>query len=506
MTKIKAAAIIDSQGKMHTGRMHDPIGVDGERGFLTTDGEFVNRKQGMIISREAGQLIDDEGTDELHSHMTRMTDYPEEELNEDLSTKTVLIVCNPLFVDLATRLARDFGKVYLHVPVSGSFPTMNHGMVGYGLEGVELVDNMWDKIDEIDLYVFPDLGHAALQVQLEKMGKRVWGGRYGEELEVYRDVMKEIMEKEGLPVQPWKMVKGMKALREYLQSHENQHVKINKWRGVTESFFAPTYDIVQPKLDEIAAKIGAFQEVLEFIVEDDLPDKVETGLDIFCIDGMYPKKTLCGIEVKDLGYVGEFMEYSSIPEPLTRWTTTMAPYLARAGYRGFLSNEIRIGEDKVPYMIDATCRAPCPPNELYQEMYENLAEIIYYGADGILVEPISKGKFGVEVVLKSNWAETNWQQISFDPKYRNNIKLFNAVKVDGNYYIVPQDEEMIEIGAVVGWGDTLDDAIEMVKEAGETIQGYGIKFNVGPVDMAKEQIAKIEEIEVSPFSIESKTE
>ena len=515
--RIKSAAVKDANGELHLGRVHDDTGVEGERGFLLNDGSFVDRKEGMIVARESGQLMDDEGSEELHSHMTMMDKYPgdmgpahsdtnDTTKDDDISTKTVLFVCNPLFVDMATRLARDFKKVYLYVPVSGSFPTMNHGMVGYGLEGIELVDNMWDKVDDIDLYVFPDLGHAALQVQLEKMGKRVWGARYGEELEIYRDVTKELMEKEGLPVQPWKMMTGMKALREYLQAHENQHVKINKWRGVTESFFAPRYDIVAPKLDEIAAKLGAFQEVLEFIVEDDLPDCVEVGLDCYCIDGKYPKNTLCGIEVKDLGYVGEMMPYKSIPEPITRWTNTMAKYMGRAGYRGFLSNEIRIGEDKKPYMIDATCRAPCPPNELYCELYTNLSEIIWHGANGVMVEPIPAGKFGVEVVLKSAWAEKNWQQISFDPKYRKNIKLFNAVKVDNNYYIVPQDDEMIEIGAVVGWGDTLEEAIEMVKEAGETIEGYGIKFNVGPVEMAKEQIAKIEEFGISPFSIESEKE
>ena len=77
--KIKAAAIKDSKGALHTGRMHDEIGVDGERGFLLTDGSFADRKQGMVVSREAGQLIDDEGSDELHSRMTRMTDYPDEE-------------------------------------------------------------------------------------------------------------------------------------------------------------------------------------------------------------------------------------------------------------------------------------------------------------------------------------------------------------------------------------------------------------------------------------------
>ena len=103
MTKIKAAAIKDKLGKLHTGRMHDDIGVDGERGFLTTDGDFVGRKEGMVISREAGQLIDDEGSDELHSRMTRMTDYQEEELNDDLSTKTVLVAVSYTHLTLPTN-------------------------------------------------------------------------------------------------------------------------------------------------------------------------------------------------------------------------------------------------------------------------------------------------------------------------------------------------------------------------------------------------------------------
>ena len=169
--RIKAAAVKDANGVLHTARMHDDTGVEGERGFLLNDGSFVDRYEGMKVARESGQLMDDEGREDLHSRMTMMDDYPEdigdttdEKQDDDISTKTVLFVCNPLFVDMATRLARDFKKVYLYVPVSGSFPTMNHGMVGYGLEGVELVDNMWDKYDEIDLYVFPDLGHAALQV------------------------------------------------------------------------------------------------------------------------------------------------------------------------------------------------------------------------------------------------------------------------------------------------------------------------------------------------------
>ena len=50
-----------------------------------------------------------------------------------------------MLADAIQRIAADlvdFGKVLLHVPISGSFPTMNSGLVGYGLEGVELVDDV----------------------------------------------------------------------------------------------------------------------------------------------------------------------------------------------------------------------------------------------------------------------------------------------------------------------------------------------------------------------------
>lgn len=422
------------------------------------------------------------------------------------SDKTVMVVSNPLFVSLAERLARDFKRVLLFVPFSGSFPNMNIGRVGYGLPGVELVDGVFGKhFDSVDLFVFPDLYNGALQVQLEQMGKRVWGARNGEEIEIYRELCKELMEEEGLPVQPWRVLKGMKALRAHLTKHQKQHVKIDRWRGVTESFFSPSLDIVAPKLDEIAHSLGAFQEVIEFIVEDDLPDRVEAGIDCYCIDGMYPTETLAGIEVKDLGYVGQMVKWSDIPEPLRRWNETMAPHFATYGYRGFLSNEIRIGKDKVPYMIDATCRAPCPPSELWQELYTNLAEILWKGADGVCVDPVAAGKWGVEVILKSAWAEANWQPVRYPEKYARQIKLFNSAMVDGVRYVIPQGDDMTEIGAVVGWGDTLEEAVEMAKEAGEAIEGYGIKCGMGPIEKANEQMAELQKLGVSPFDMDKTT-
>lgn len=423
----------------------------------------------------------------------------------DLTNKTAMVIAHPLFVELAVRLARDFGRVlYWNPGADATFPVAQQGMVGTGMEGVTVVDSWAGQ--KADLYVFPDLYQGNLQVELEKQGKRVWGGRHGEELEIYRAVCKKLMEEAGLPVAPWKMVKGMDALREHLKAHKDQHVKIDRYRGNFETFFAQDYDLVLPKLDEIAHNLGPLQSVMEFMVEDDLPDRVEVGVDAYCIDGQYPASTLTGIEVKDMGYVGECMPWATIPEPLRRWNEVMAPHFARYGYRGFLSNEIRIGEDHEPYMIDACCRAGSPPNELYQEFYTNLSEIIWEGADGTLVEPEPIAKFGVQVIGKSTWAENNPQPIDIDPKWRRNVKLYNPVCIDGKFCVLPQEDNMTECLSVVGWGDTIEAALKMVEDASEGVRAYGLKIPKGSADEAVEEMQKLTAIGLPVFSLEKHAE
>ena len=415
--------------------------------------------------------------------------------------KTAMVVSHGLFISIAERLARDFGKVYTWMPGREiSYPRMAQGMMGHGLNMERVDDVFGPHFNEIDIFIFPDIGFSSLQVYLESVGKRVWGGRNGEELEIYREVCKNLMQEVGLPVQPWKVIKGVQALRDHLIANEDQHVKIDRWRGEFETFFSQNYDLVKPKIDEIANNLGGFQEIAEFIVEDDLPDCVEVGLDCYCIDGNFPSKTLCGIEVKDLGYVAEFKDWDAIPGPIREWNEKMAPYLARYGYRGFLSTEVRIGEDHKPYMIDACCRAGSPPSELYQEFYKNFTDIIWEGAGGVLIDPEPIAKYGVQVILKSNWAENHWQPIDVPAKYADNVKLFNKVVLDGKTYIVPQDEEMREIGSVVAWGNTLQEAIDMADEIGSSLSGYGIKWSMGPIDSAKKEMEALVEMGISPFS------
>ena len=124
---------------------------------------------------------------------------------------------------------------------------------------------------------------------------------------------------------------------------------------------------------------------------------------------------------------------------------------------------------------------PAPPGELYQTMVGNLAEIMWYGAEGILIEPEYVAKWGAEVLLISDWASDNWQQVSFPKSVRESVKLRKFCVIDGEYYVVPG---MAEIGAVIGMGDTAQEAIEEAKRVADLVDGYSIKKPTEALDKA----------------------
>lgn len=408
-----------------------------------------------------------------------------------LSDVTALVVDNGLFVEQAVCLARTYKKVYYCTPggIQSAFPKMNDTEIGYGLENIEVVTDVFgDHFDSIDLFVFPDCYYGNLQVRLLRLGKTVWGARLGEELELSRDGCKLLMKKLGLPVGPWAKVKGMDALRQHIKTHKNQHIKVNKVRGTFETFMAKDYKSVEPKLDEIEYNLGAFKYIIELICEDDLPNKAELGTDGYTIDGKFPSVALSGCEIKDVSYAGKFGKYSDLPEPLTRFNRIMAPVFGEYGYRGFLSTEVRIGKDHVPYMIDFCSRSPSPPNELYQEFYTNFADIIWQGANGILVDPKPIAKYGAEVLIHSAWADKGCQPVDFPDELRRHVKLRNAAKINNQYYAIPQAVGLPEIGAVIGYGDTIDAAFDMCREVAKHVDGYYIKIPLESFEEAQEQI------------------
>lgn len=406
--------------------------------------------------------------------------------------KTVCVIDQGLFAELAVTLSKSFGKTLYYSPWESAFPNSNQLYVGNGLKGVERVTSPWPFIDEIDLFVFPDVHMGAMQVYLEKQGKRVWGSRHGEQIEMDRVGAKKLMKQLGVPIGKWTTAKGTDALRDHLKTHDNQWVKVSTMRGDCTTFCAENYNLSDSLIDDLEHKLGAKKYLTEFIVEDAITPAVEIGYDGFCIDGKFPKTTLVGIEVKDAGYVGFSGPYSEIPDPVRMVNDRLAPYFEEVNYRGFFSSELRVTEDNTPYMIDPCARMGAPPGYLQMLMIKNLPDVLWYGAEGEVVDPEFTAPWGAEIIINSKWAEHNWQPVEFPSELRDNVKLRYLSFIKNRYYVLPQLGTGQDIAAdAVAIGDTMHEAIESCKKIAKKIKGPYLEIVADALDEAEEQYEKL---------------
>jgi hypothetical protein len=295
----------------------------------------------------------------------------------------------------------------------------------------------------------------------------------------------------GIPIGPYKVVTGLDALRGHLQEHDDQYVKISRSRGDMETFRSKNYRLIEPRLDELEHSLGAMKKIMQFVVEDAIPDAVEIGYDGYCIDGRFPKQAMWGIEVKDKSFVMQCAPYNALPKQVRSVNEKMAGTLKNFGYRGFISSELRVTKDGIGYAIDPCARAGSPPSELYQIMVKNWSDILWEGAEGVLVEPEFVAKWGAELLLLSSWATKNWQAVEFPPSLRENVKLRQLTVIEGKYYFVPQMSDMPEIGAVVATGNTMEAAIKECKRIAGLVEGHYVEVIDGSLDEASAEFEKL---------------
>ncbi len=409
---------------------------------------------------------------------------------DDLKTKSVAVVDNGLFSELARTLSASFGKVYYTSPWVADFPSSTKTELGEGFPEYERIRDIWDIIDDIDLFVFPDLHNGTLQEYLVSRGKRVWGARTGDELETARAEAKAYFKTLDIPQAPYEVIQGMTALRAFLQGRTDKvWVKISLTRNDTETFPVEGYEGSKNRLDRLEADLGPAAEGMEFIVEDDLPDTLDIAIDTYSIDGQFPKTALLGTEKKDEGYICVAKRWGEMPPGLSAIYETLTPTLKEYSYRSTLSLESRMGAN-ITYLCDPCCRGGSPPFELQLNLLSNLAEILWEGADGKLVEPKYASKFGAQFILRSNWAVDNPLLIEFPEKYRNQIKLHYASKFGDSLWIMPQGGA--EIGAVVVCGDSLDDCFAEAQTISGEIKGTQIECCIGSTDGLKKNIEQFE--------------
>lgn len=408
----------------------------------------------------------------------------------EMINKTLLICEGGLFTSWAERLSREYERVLLFRPWTRSLPHPNDIRIASGYPQFERIEHFWEHVDEADTICFLDTHFADWADYLRQQGKPVWAPFYGEELEVERVQAKEVMEQVGLPVAPYKVIVGMSDLRDYLQAHENQVVKISKLRGLTETFTSDYYELIKPKLDEIEHKLGGGAEIQEFVCEDKIEAITEEGYDGWCIDGVFPGKAVVSCEIKDRGAASIVKAYAELNPDVRLTNDKMSPILQEFGYRSFISSEIRKTK-KSFFPIDWTCRAASPCGENLQELFSNMGGVIEAGAHGEVVEPIPVGKYAAQAMIASPFATENWLPIYIPEEVRSSFKLYHSCLIEGQEYIVPTSVDMEEIGTVVATGNTMDEAITKVKKLAKEIEGYQVHVDVDALEEAKEELEKV---------------
>lgn len=418
----------------------------------------------------------------------------------DFKKKTVCVVDHGMSVHVAIKLAQYFGEVLYYTMWECAFPTCEPLLVGEGFPGVTRAKYFWKECGHADLFVFCDVYTGDLQSELIRRGCRVWGPRWGEELEIYRWKTKKLLPKIGLPEPPGELIKGFSNLKSFLKENENKFVKVSGLRGMLETFHHINYDLSEFELDTLERNLSSVKETINFIVDDPIPEDdeetptVEIGYDGWAIDDKFPEIASGGYETKDAGLVSFIRPWSEFPEPIREVMNAFRPVLQDYQYRGFCCAEIRVNKNG-NFMTDFAARPGSPSGEALMEVFSNWPEIMWHGAEGKLVKPEQVANFSVEVVMHSDHSSPeDWKVIQIDEAVRPWVKLHCWARVEGRDIICPQEYPLKEFGAVVGIGDTLQEAIKKVKEHCEGVKGSGIHFNVDKIEEGLKEISEGESL------------
>lgn len=365
-----------------------------------------------------------------------------------------------LAIPLARKLAESGAKVYYHTPTDRR-DQIQEGICGDGMADaehgpIEVVEEYESILDTHPTIICPDVRYPGPNKQkfLRSLGYSVWGAADGMVLEQDRLFFLDKLKELGLDVPEYEVVTGITALREYLKGKEDIYLKCSKWRGTWNTQHWRSWDEDSHMLDVWAVLLGGLREKWEFVCCPKIDTDLEIGGDTYCIDGQWPEFMLHGVERKDQAYFSAVTPRDKMPKQLLPIMEAMSPFLKEVQYRSQWSMEVRVKEP-YNYFIDATTRMGLPSTGSQILAMSNLAEVIYYGARGQLVQPEYNCKFTAECMVNVHGSENAWHTEKFDPELRPNLMLMDYCESDNQPWWPAEDNGSIqEIGWLVSSGDT----------------------------------------------------
>lgn len=366
------------------------------------------------------------------------------------------------FVCLAEKLAETYKKVYYWSPYEQEYRTITRCVYGEGLERVERENEPLDPdfIKKVDLFAFPDIGLSGEQKLLRSLEKPVWGAMGASELELYRTHFIKTVQSLGLPVAKTVECHGLIELRDYLKTCKNTWIKIDCFRDDMETEHHEDYAHSKRLIEKLAVVFGPLQEQVWFVVQNSIEGAQEIGYDGYSIDGNYPDESFQGYEKKNKLYLGSLLKNEDMPDEVRMINEAFASVLRSYGYRNFWATEIR-STDEGAFFIDPTARMAGLTQEHLLETCTNLADVMWHGANGILIQPKFKARFAAEATLHYTSQVHDWKTIHIPREQRPYFKLCHYCMCDDAYHLPPSDSD--ELGVVLGWGDTVKESMTELK-------------------------------------------
>jgi len=390
------------------------------------------------------------------------------------------VVDQGYYCSLAEHLALTYKHCYYSTPCDREFMGVVDCIYGDGLENVERTDSFLDPkiLDEIDLFIFPEIGFAPLQKHLRAIGKPVWGSFDGTYLEVFRGQFIDFVKDIGLPVAPSTKITGMSNLRSFLKDKKDVYVKVDRLRGDMETWHWIDQTHCDQKLDELSVKFGGVKELIQFVIQEKIEAIAEIGFDGWAIDGKYAGSSFAGYEKKNQLYLGSLRKYDQLPKQIRDVNSAMAPTLKKLGYRNFIATELRVTEDGTPFYIDKTARLPGQTGEQLQETCKNLADVIWHGANGQVLEPEWRAKFSASATIHyDGGGPDDWKVLTVPKDIKNLVKPAHYCEVDGALHFPPCGST--ELGVVIGFGNSIPETFARLKKAVDGLSdGNAVSFQL----------------------------
>lgn len=394
-------------------------------------------------------------------------------------------------LSLAFRFAESGWDVMYFCPWVGAFPKTDRYNLGDGFKEITAVENFWDWVDKVDLIFFPDLYQGDLQHYLCNNGYKVAGAGKSEVLETDRILFYDTLKKLGQPTIPFKVIKGMTKLKEYLKTAEECYVKFPVFRGNFESMRHITYEHSLPLLDKVSHQMGLARDLESFVVQEPVDNAVEVGYDGMSSGGKFPSAPIIGVEVKDKCYVAKILD--DYPKLIKKNNDAMASILNDMGMRGLYSTELRVTSPNQAFYIDGCFRMGFPSGNAVSELYKNYPAMIDGLADGEMVKPEFEERYAAEIIISSDQLKHDWLAVDVPKKYKKWMKLKNACTVDGQVFCIPVDDIGV-IGSAVGVGDTMKDAIKMALDVAENVKTQDGAYAKDSFDKALETVGELKDI------------